>query len=126
MRVHGQLVCNWIVHWRSANGSGGNLKVLLANRLYDVGGGQSVRSDALGVEPHTHGIIAGTEDDHLTRAGNTRQLVPHVQQCIVAEIHRVVSAVWGEEVHDQGEVRGLFDGGHAKASDFFGQFGERL
>ena len=121
-----QLICHRVVHRRSADGAGGDLEVLLANRVDDVARRQSVRCDTVRIEPDAHCIVARAEHDHLTRAGNSRQLVADVQQRIIAEIDRVVAAVRRKQVHDHRDVRGALLGDDTESAHFLGQSRQRL
>ena len=38
--------------------SGGDLNVLLANRVHDIARGEILRGDFVGVEPDAHGVVA--------------------------------------------------------------------
>ena len=53
---------------RLAEAAGGDLDVLLAQRLDDVVGGQAARRQAIGVEPQAHRVLALAEDDDVADA----------------------------------------------------------
>ncbi len=76
-----------------ADGPSGDLHVLLADGADDITRGQILGGDLVRVEPDSHGVVAGTEHLHVTRAGDARQDVLHLQRRVVADVNLVVLIV---------------------------------
>ena len=77
---------------RLAEAAGGDLDVLLAQRVDDVAGGQLARREALRIEPEPHRVLALAEDDDVADAGHALERVLDVDVDVVAEEERVVVA----------------------------------
>ena len=58
---------------RVADGAGGDLDVLLAQRGHDVAGRDLAGGELLRVEPQPHRVLALAEDDHVADAGHALQ-----------------------------------------------------
>ncbi len=72
----------------------------------------------LRIDPHTHGIVAGTEDLHLADTGDTGKPVLDVQRRIVTQIGDVMAVPVGDEVDDHDEVGRALDRGNAERANF--------
>ena len=126
MSAHRQLIRDGIRHRRRTDDAGRDLQILFTNGLNDVAGRQVVRRDTIRIEPHAHRIVAGAEDDDLSGAGKSSELVADIQQRIVAQVDRIISTVGGHEVHDHRDVRRALLGDHPERADLFRQSRQRL
>ena len=78
---------------RIAQRAGGDLDVLLAQRVDDVAGGEAARRQFARIEPQPHGVTALAEDDDVAHAGHALDRVADVAVEIVADELRVVAVV---------------------------------
>jgi hypothetical protein len=112
-----------LLRGRLADLAGGELRVLLVDGARHVRGGELQLRKAVGLEPHTHRVVLGTENLHVGRARHALQLVEHVERDIVAGVQIVVAAVRRvERQHLQERGRALFHR-HALAPHFLRQLG---
>ncbi len=65
---------------------GGHLHVLLLHRCHHVGGRQPARRHLVRVQPDAHRIFARAKNLYLPHAGQTRQLVLHLQRGVVTHV----------------------------------------
>ena len=115
-----------IARGRSTEYSGSDLNILLANGIDDIGGGEIVRGELIGVEPHTHAEIAGAEDLYVANTGKAVEFVLHLENGEVGEIESVVTTIGRNEVNDHEEVGRSFFGGYAETLNFLRKAWERL
>ena len=111
---------------RSTENAGSDLNILLANGVDDIGGGEIVRGELIGVEPHAHAEIAGAEDLHVANTGKTVEFVFDLKNGEVGEIESVVTTIGRNEVNDHEEVGRSFFGGDAETLNFLRKAWERL
>ena len=121
-----QLEIDRPAHRLLADGPGGDLYVLFADRVDHVARGEVPGRNGVRVQPYAHGVIAGAEDLHVAGTGYARQDILHLQRGVIAEINLVVTIVGRKQVHHHREVGRLFDGGHAEPPNLLRQFGKRL
>ena len=111
---------------RRVQRTGGDLHVLLADRIDHVAGGERALGQLLRVQPHAHRVLAGTEDLHVADAIEPAQHILHVQARVVRQVQHVVALIGRGQMHDHGQVGRAFLGGHAEPLHFLGQLGQRL
>ena len=113
-----------------AEHAGGDLHVLVADRLDDVAGGQPHAGDLLGVQPDAHGVVAGAEQVHVAHPRQPGDLVAHLQQQVVGLVERVVARLArlgvverrvAVELHDERDVGAALADVDAEAPDLLGQ-----
>src|SRR6201999_3627075 len=68
--------------------TGGNLDVLLRERVGDVERGEAAGCEAAGIEPETHRVFAFSEDDDVADAGNTFECVLDIDVDVVGDVGR--------------------------------------
>ena len=124
--IHLQLKIDGRFDGLFADDAAGDLDVLFAHGGHDVAGREVPGGELGGIEPETHGVIAGAEDLDIAGARNARKDVLDLKGGVIAEVHLVVAAVGRVKVDDHGEVRGLLGGVDAKIADFLGQLGQSL
>jgi hypothetical protein len=73
------------VRGRLAELAGGNLDVLLDQRVDHVGGGEAASGQAHRVEPDAHGVLALAEDHDVAHAGHALDGVLHVDIEVVGD-----------------------------------------
>ena len=96
---------------RLAELAGGNLDVLLGERVDHVGGGEAASGQAHRIEPDAHGVFALAEDHHVAHAGHALDGVLDVDVEVVGDELVRVAAVAGIEAGAEDEVAvGLGDG----------------
>ena len=94
-----------------ADRAGGDLHVLLAQRVGDVAGRQAAAREPVRIEPQPHREPALAEDDDVADAGHALQRVADVAVEVVADEERVVAVVVGVEADAAEEpCRALGDG----------------
>ena len=71
-------------HGLLADGAGGHLQVLLAQRHHHLVGGQAQAGHFLGVEPGAHGVVALAHEGDIAHAGQAEQLVTDLDGGVVA------------------------------------------
>lgn len=104
---------------RRAQGTGGDLAVLLADGVDHVGGGEVARGDLVRVQPDAQRIVAEAEQLDVADAVEAGQFVLHVEHRVVRQVEHVVAVIRRGQVHDHGQVgRGLVDG-DAEPGHFF-------
>ncbi len=111
--AHADLVRLSLTRGRVADAAGGDLNVLLAQRIDDVAGGQLARGQLGRVEPEAHRVLAFAEDHDVADAGKALERVLHVDVDVVAHEERVVSAGLAVHASAEHEVRRLFLDGDA-------------
>src|SRR5262249_46200311 len=72
---------------------GGDLVVLLADRLDHVGGGQVAGGQFFRVEPDAHAVVALAEQEDVADPRHAEQLVADLHQGVVAQVQLRVAAV---------------------------------
>ena len=92
------------VGWRLPELAGGNLDVLLLERVHHVGCGQAAGGQAHGIEPHAHGVLALAEDHYIAHAGHALERVLHVDVQVVGDVFARVAAVARKEAGAEDEV----------------------
>ncbi len=102
---------------RLADLAGGDLDVLLGDRVLDVDRGDAERGELVGIEPDAHRVAALAEDLHVADAGQALERVDHLQIRVIAQRHRIDRAVGRGEIDDQHEVRVLLLDRHAGLVD---------
>ena len=102
---------------RVAERTGGDLDVLLAQRVDDVAGGEPARRQLAGIEPQPHRVAALAEDDDVADAGHALDGVADVAVEVVADELGVVAVVAREEAQSAHEPRGVLDDGDAVGAD---------
>jgi hypothetical protein len=110
----------------TADLSGGHLNVLFAHGVQNLIDIHVARGDLGGVQPQPHGVIAGAEHLDITHAGQARQHVLDLDDGVIAQIQRVVTAAGGFEEYHHGEVRRLLLGDQAQLTHHIGQASFRL
>jgi hypothetical protein len=85
------------IRWRLAELPGGNLHVLLYQRVHHVGRGEIAGGQPHRVKPHAHGVLALAEDHHIAHAGHALDRVLHIDVEIVGDEFGRVAAVLGVE-----------------------------
>ena len=76
-----------------AEAAGGELRVLLTDRIDHIGRRQVVLRQLVRTQPDAHGIVFRAELADITHARQTLEFVDHVDQRIVADIHRVARTI---------------------------------
>ncbi len=104
---------------RGAQGTGSHLTVLLTNRGDHIGGGQVARSGLVRVEPHSQGVVAHTEQLHITNTAQARQLILDIEQGVVGQVEHVVAFVRRGQVHNHGQVGRSLVHGDTDTRHFF-------
>ena len=66
--------------------TGGDLHVLLLHRRHYVRSGQTAGSYLVRIQPDAHRVFTRAKNLDLTHAGQTRQLVLHLQRGVVTHI----------------------------------------
>ncbi|MNL53329.1 hypothetical protein D3C87_1765650 [compost metagenome] len=89
---------------------GRNLYVLFLHRRDHIRSGQPACRHFVGVQPDAHGVFARAEYLNLADAGQTRQLVLHLQRGVVTHIQGVVFTVGRKQMHHQRKRWRLFLG----------------
>ena len=102
---------------RLADLAGGDLDVLLGDRVLDVDRGDAERGELVGIEPDAHRVAALAEDLHVADARQALERVDHLQIGVIAQRHRIDRAVRRGEIDDQHEVRVLLLDRHAGLVD---------
>ena len=78
---------------RVADAAGGDLHVLLAQRVDDVAAGDAAAGQLAGIEPQAHRELALAEDDDVADARHALERVADVQVDVVRDEQRVVPVV---------------------------------
>ncbi len=91
--------------------AGGDVGVLLLNRVDHILRGERALVQLLGIEPDAHRVFANAEDDHVADAGQAREFVAQFERPEIAQEERVVTVVLGGE-RDDLERRGFLLLGH--------------
>ena len=102
-------------HRRRADDAGGDLHVLLLDRLHHILRGQPARGDLVRIEPDPHRIFARAEDIDVADAIEAREFVANLEQRVIAGEKRVERPVRRNEMHDHGDVGRLLFRRHADA-----------
>ena len=103
-RAHADLIRLPGRRGRSADLSGGDLHVLLAQRVDDIAGRQSAAGELVRIEPQAHRELALAEDDDVADARHALELVPDEAIDVVADEQRVVLVVLGVDAGGEHEV----------------------
>ena len=90
--AHADLVGLPVARRRIADAAGGDVDVLLAQRVDDVAGRELARGQADRIEPDAHRVLALAEDLHVGDAGHALQRVLDVDVDVVRDEQRVVLA----------------------------------
>ena len=107
----GHLKCLFGIGGLLAELTGGDLDVLLSERIGDVERGEAASGEAAGIEPETHRVLALTEDDDVADAGDTLESVLDIDVDVVGDEGRRERLVRRDEAGGEDEVRiGLGDG----------------
>ncbi len=85
------------VRRRLAELAGGNLDILLDQRVDHIGCGKAAGRQANRIEPDTHGVFALAEDHHIAYAGHALERIFHVDVKVVGDELGRVSAVASEK-----------------------------
>ena len=93
--------------------AGRNLRVLRADRRFNVGRIERVFDELFRVEPDAHGV-GSAEHLRFTDAGNARERFLHARHQEVAEVARRELAVGADEAHHHQEVGGGLFNFHAE------------
>ncbi|MNQ43732.1 hypothetical protein D3C85_574720 [compost metagenome] len=107
-----------------AEAAGGELRVLLADRADHVGRREVVLRQLVRAQPDAHGIVLGAELAGIADAGQALEFVDHVDQRVVADVHRVARAVRGEQRDHLEDVRGFLLHPHPLPAHLLGQLGQ--
>ena len=119
--AHRNLECLLRVGWRLPKLAGGNLDVLLGQRIHHIGGGQVARGQAHRIEPDAHGVLALAEDHHVAHAGHALERVLHVHVEVVGDEFAGVAAVERIEAGAENEVEVGFGDDDAGGDHLAGQ-----
>jgi hypothetical protein len=111
---------------RLSQAAGGDLNVLLPQRVHDVICRDLARRHAVGIEPQPHRVLPLAEDDDVRDAGNALQRVAYVDVEVVAQEQRVVLAVLGVDTNRRDESGRLLLDGDAGRAHFRRHAAERL
>jgi hypothetical protein len=120
-RVHGELERRAGRSGRLPDGSRRDLDVLLAERGNHVSCRQTELGNPLRVQPHAHAVLARTEQADIADTVDAREHVANPEQCVVAEIQRVATAVRRDQVHGQEDVGRALARGDAGAAYVLGE-----
>ncbi|MNO65045.1 hypothetical protein D3C76_557850 [compost metagenome] len=105
--------------------AGGELRVLLTDRVHHIGRRQVVLRQLVRTQPDTHGVVLGAELADVTYARKPLQFVDDVHQRVVADEDRVARAVRRIHRHDLEDVGGFLLHLHALPAHFLRQLGQR-
>ena len=111
---------------RLADLAGGDLDVLLGDRVLHVDRGDAEIGELVGIEPDAHRIAPLAEDLHVADAGQALQRIDDLQIGVVAERDRIDRAVRRGQIDDQDEIRVLLLDRHAALIDDRRQRGRGL
>jgi hypothetical protein len=125
-RVHLHLERRALGRRRLTDLAGGDLNVLLGDRILHVDGGDTEIGEPVGVEPDAHRVPAVTENLDIADPRQSLQWIDDLQIGVVAERHRIDRAVRRGEIDDEDEVRVLLLNDHAGLIDDRRQRGGRL
>jgi hypothetical protein len=81
---------------------------LRLQRIGDVGRGQPERLQAIGIEPHAHGIVAGAEYRDRTDAIDAGDRVGHLERGVIGDEQRIARLVGRIKVHDHHQIGRTF------------------
>ena len=109
---------------RRADLACGELYVLVAYRIEDVGGCQVELPEPVGVQPDAHAVLARAEDPHQAHAGQPRKRVLHVDLAVIGQEDVVVAVVFRIEADDQKNVRRNLLNADALQGNAAGELGE--
>ncbi len=107
----------------AADDAGGDLHVLVADGVDEITGGDIARSEFFRIEPESHGVIAGAEDEDIADAGEAGDFILDLKGGEVAEVERIAGAVGGIDGDGECDIGGGFFDDDAAADDFRGEDG---
>ena len=110
---------------RLADRAGGYLKVLLADGAHDIPGRHVARREFLRIEPDAHRVITRSKHRHISDARDARELIFHLQKCVVAEVEFIARFVRRNKVRHHRQVGRSLRRRHPEAAHFFRQLGQR-
>ena len=85
--------------------AGGDLHVLLGDRVLHVDGGDAEVGELVGIEPDSHRVAPLAENLDIADARQALERIDDLQIGVVAERHRIDRSVRRGKVDDQDEVR---------------------
>lgn len=103
---------------RLAEGTGGDLDVLLTYCAEDVSGGEVEGGDFLGIEPKAHRVVEAAEGRGFGDARDAGDFVLDLEGDVVGKVIDLTRTVGAVELGGECEVRGTFVDDDAEASDF--------
>ena len=89
---------------RLIDGAGRDLNIGGAQSRDDVAGSKATRLDLGRVEPHSHGIVAGAQDDGIAHPVHPREDVFDVDGRVVRNVLLVQRSVWRDQMDDKHQV----------------------
>jgi len=90
---------------RAADLAGGDLLVLLLDRLDHVLRHQRARLQLVRIKPHAHGILAGSEHGDIPHAWKPRKFIADIDGGVIAQEQAVIFVVRRGQRHEH-EDRG--------------------
>jgi hypothetical protein len=102
--AHGYLECLAPVRWRLAKLAGGNLDILLDQRVDHIGGCQIAGSQLNRIQPQAHGILAFSEDHHIAHAGHALQSILYIDVQIVRDELLGIAPIQRKEARAEDKV----------------------
>jgi hypothetical protein len=89
---------------RLPDNPGGDLDILLTQRLDDVARRDVADREPRGIKPDAHAVLAQPEEVDLTDSFDAPERIAHLDEREVADVELVVALVRREEMHDHQEI----------------------
>ncbi len=98
-----------------ANDAGGDLHILLLDRLDNILRGQSARGNLVRIKPEAHRIFSRPEDIDIADAVDPSELIANLEERVIAGEDRIERSIGRNQVHDHGDIGRLLFRRHADA-----------